>query len=113
MNGRVSDQVFNLVRQIGDKLPFRPKYGVLVTEHTPQESVAFELVETKGSKWATSGWSLDALATHERAGLGIAKDLFASHGFELDAGVYATQTYKDIFGGKLAPQVGIGVHVSF
>ena len=113
MNGRLGDHVFNLVRQIGDKLPSAAKYGVLVTEESPQESVAFELAETKGSKWITSGWSLDAVATRERAGLGVAKDLFASHGFEVDAGVYATQRYEDVFRGKLSPQLGIGMHVSF
>ncbi len=113
MNGRLGDHVFSLVRQIGDALPAAAKYGVLVTDNSPQESVAFELAETKGSTWITSGWSLDAIATRERAGLGVAKDLFASHGFELDAGVYATERYEEIFRGKLSPQLGIGMHVSF
>jgi len=115
VNGRVSGHVFNLVRQIGDRLPDAAKYGVLVTEDSPQESVAFELIESRGGSGTAlrQGWSLDAVATRERAGLGVAKDLFASHGFEVDAGVYATQRYEDIFRGKLDPQLGIGMHVSF
>ena len=124
MNGRVSDHAFGSPRRVEspisrffDKLPFPAKYGVLIGEGSPQESVAFELAKIKdrgGSRTALNGgWSLDAIGTRERSGLGIAKDLFASHGFELDAGIYATQTYEDIFGGRWNPHLGIGMHVSF
>ena len=83
----------------------------------PQESVAFEIAKTKGKgrggsrNALTSGWSFDTIATRDSAGLGIAKDLFASHGLELDAGIYATEGYEDIFRGRLNPQFGVGMHV--
>ena len=121
MNGRLEegDLAFGFLSRTLDKLPFGAKYGVLVSGDAPQESVAFEIAKSKskdrgGLRTAlTSGWSLDAIATRDRAGLGVAKDLFASHGLELDAGIYATQRYEDIFRGKLGPQLGIGMHVSF
>jgi len=51
------------------------KQGILITEGKPEASLAFELLETETDNWLTSGWSLDAVTTPTRGGLGIAKDI--------------------------------------
>ncbi|MBW2147149.1 MAG: hypothetical protein JRI22_09035 [Deltaproteobacteria bacterium] len=79
----------------------------------PEPSLAFELLETKGKRWLTSGWSLDAITTMERGGLGIAKDLFKGHGLEVDMGAYLTQDYQGMFQGRFDPALGMGLSVRF
>lgn len=114
MNGRdETETVFQVADRLLGNLPVPLKYGVLIGDHAPEESVALELVETKGTHWFTRGWSLDAIGTRERAGLGVAKDVLDSNPFELDAGIYATQPYDDIFRGKFNPRLGIGIHLRF
>jgi hypothetical protein len=66
---------------------------VLVTEGQPEVSLAFELLETRTENWLTSGWSLDAITTPTRGGLGIAKDLYRGRNLEVDLGAYVTQEY--------------------
>ena len=75
------------------------KTGVLVSSDGAMEaSVAVEMLEKKG-------WSLDAITTTKRGGVGVAKDLFTG----VDLGVYGTQEY----GKKFAPKVGVGLNVRF
>lgn len=117
MSGRLEkgDPTVGFLSRTLGKLPFETKYGVLVSGGVPQESVAFELAGVRGRSHSslTAGWSLDAITTRDRAGLGIAKDLYVSRVLDLDAGVYATQSYEDIFRGRFSPQFGVGVHLSF
>ncbi len=61
-----------------------------------QPSVAVEL-------WERKGWSVDAIATTERAGAGIARDLWSG----LDVGVYGTVRF-DLE--DLDPSIGVGLH---
>ncbi len=89
------------------------KQGVLVTEGKPEASLAFELAETKGDNWFTSGWSLDAITTTAQAGLGIAKDIYKGKVLEVDLGGYVTQGYEGLLGGKLAPNFGLGLSIRF
>jgi len=55
----------------------------------------------------------DAITTPDRGGLGIAKDLFAGKGLEVDLGAYLTQGYREIFQGAFDPALGVGVSVRF
>jgi len=89
------------------------KTGMLSTGGEMEASVAWELLESKGRSWLTSGWSLDAITTSTRGGFGIAKDLVKRPGLEVDAGVYMTQEYEDLLRGELDPQLGVGLSVSF
>jgi hypothetical protein len=84
-----------------------------VSEGKPEPSLAFELLETRTDNWLTSGWSLDAVTTPERGGLGIAKDLYKGKGLEVDLGAYVTQDYSDLFRGRFDPAFGVGLNVSF
>lgn len=52
-------------------------------------------------------WSLDLVGTAERAGLGVARDLYSGPLLELDAGVYGTIRYA---GENRRPMIGVGVH---
>jgi hypothetical protein len=63
------------------------KQGILVTEGKPEASLAFELLETRTDNWLTSGWSLDAVTTPTRGGLGVAKDLYKGAGLEVGLNV--------------------------
>jgi hypothetical protein len=82
------------------------------------------LLETRTDNWLTSGWSLDAVTTPERGGLGVAKDLYKGAGLEVDLGAYVTQDYSDLFPacaafgaagrrGRFDPAFGVGLNVSF
>jgi hypothetical protein len=70
-------------------------------------------VETEGDHWLTSGWSLDAITTPTRGGLGVAKDLYEGGGLEVDLGAYLTQDYADLFRGEFDPAFGVGLSVRF
>ncbi len=89
-----------------------------------EPSTAWELWESKGKSWLPSGpralgakgargWSLDAITTTTRGGVGIAKDLVKRPGLEVDLGAYVTQEYEGLFRGPLDPQLGVGLSVSF
>ena len=78
-----------------------------------EPSTAWELWESQGKSWLTSGWSLDAITTPTRGGIGIAKDILKRGGVEVDLGVYATQEYEDLFRGRFAPQLGVGLSIGF
>jgi hypothetical protein len=71
------------------------------------------LLASKGKSWLTSGWSLDAITTETRGGLGVAKDLFKNNITEVDLGAYLTQDYDSLFQGRFAPRVGVGLNVRF
>jgi len=71
------------------------------------------LFETKGEHWLTSGWSLDAVATPARAGLGVAKDLYTRGSLEVDLGAYVTQDYDRLSRGKFDPALGVGLAIRF
>ena len=58
------------------------------------QRTARELWELKGKSWLARGWSVDAITTASRGGLGIAKDLVKRPGLEVDLGAYATQEYE-------------------
>lgn len=79
----------------------------------PEPTLAFELAETGGRSWLTSGWSLDAITTPERGGLGIAKDIYENDYLEVDLGGYVIQEYEGLFRGDLTPAVGVGLNVRF
>jgi len=72
-----------------------------------------ELLESRGRSWLTRGWSLDAIATPARGGLGIAKDLYSRGSLEVDLGGYVTQEYDALSRGEFGPALGIGVNVRF
>lgn len=69
-----------------------------------EPSTAVELLTSDAARWLLDGWSIDAVATPFRAGLGIAKDLTD----RIDVGAYATTPYT-----KWAPALSIGAHWSF
>ena len=77
--------------------------------------LAFELLETPTDNSLTFGWSLDAVTTLSRGGLGVAKDLYEDKGggLEVDLGAYVTQDYSDLFRGRCDPAFGFGLSVSF
>jgi hypothetical protein len=79
----------------------------------PEPSLAFELFETRTGRLLTSGWSLDAVTTPARGGLGVAKDLHKGAALEVDLGAYVTQDYTDAFRGRFRPALGLGPHVGF
>ena len=89
------------------------KTGMLVTGGEVEPSLAWELLESRGKNWFTRGWSLDAITTRERGGLGIAKDLYKGDLLEADLGAYVTQDYGDLFEGRFEPRFGVGLNVSF
>lgn len=62
-----------------------------------EESLSLEL-------WERAGYSVDIIATEERVGAGLAKDIWRG----LDAGVYATSRYD-----HWEPRVGVGLHWGF
>ena len=78
-----------------------------------EASLAWEIIESKGHSWLTSGWSLDAITTSTRGGFGVAKDLVKRPGLEVDLGAYVTQEYEGLFRGEFDPQLGVGLGVSF
>ncbi len=78
-----------------------------------EPSTAWELWESKGRSWLARGWSLDAITTTTRGGVGIAKDLVKRPGLVVDLGAYATLEYEELFRGRLDPQLGVGLNVSF
>lgn len=84
-----------------------------MTEGEVEPYMAWELYETEGRNWLTSGWSLDLITTANRGGLGIAKDLYKSDSMEVDLGAYVTQDYEDLFQGNIDPRFGMGMSVSF
>ena len=84
---------------------------MLITRGVPEPSLALELFETKGKNWLASGWSLDAITTTDRVGLGIAKDLFEGDGIEVDLGAYVTQGYREMFQREFDPALGVGLSV--
>ena len=87
---------------------------MLIDKHlnfTP--SLAWELYETKGKNWLTSGWSLDAVTTPDRGGLGVAKDVYKSKLLEIDVGGYVNQGYKSFWKGELDLNTGVGFHIGF
>jgi len=86
---------------------------MLATGGEIEPSLAWELLESKGENWFTKGWSLDAITTRERGGVGIAKDLYKSELLEVDLGAYVTQEYESLFEGHFAPRAGIGLNVRF
>jgi len=106
-----------LAPKIADKagalLGLERKQGVLITRGVPEPSLALELFETKGKNWLASGWSLDAITTTDRGGLGIAKDMFENDGIEVDLGAYVTQGYREMFQGEFDPALGVGLSVRF
>jgi hypothetical protein len=66
-----------------------------------------------GKDWLTNGWSIDAITTTERSGLGIAKDIYENKSLEIDLGGYVTQEYEGILKGKLEPKLGVGMNIRF
>jgi hypothetical protein len=103
-----------LIEAAGGLLRLSQKKGVLVgKDWGPEPSLAWELFETKGNDWLRSGWSLDAITTPERGGLGIAKDIYEGKGFEVDLGGYVTQEYESLLKGKLDPRLGVGLNIRF
>jgi hypothetical protein len=75
--------------------------------------MTWELFETEGRDRLRSGWSLDAVATTARAGLGIARDIYEGRNLEIDLGGYVTQEYRGLLEGKLEPQLGVGLSIRF
>jgi hypothetical protein len=75
--------------------------------------LAFELFQTQTGGPLTSGWSLDAVTTPARGGLGIARDLYRGAALEFDLGAHVTQDYSDLFRGRFRPALGVGLHVGF
>lgn len=75
--------------------------------------MAWELYESKGNSWLTSGWSFDVLTTKARGGIGVAKDIYKSEALTVDLGAYITQDYEDLFQGNINPKFGMGLSVSF
>lgn len=102
-----------LVYKAGTLRGLERKQGILITEDKPEVSLAFEPLESRTDNWLASGWSLDAVTTPERGGLGIAKDLYEGRGLEVDLGAYVTQDYSDLFRGWFDPAFGVGLSVSF
>jgi len=86
---------------------------MLLTEDESEPYMAWELYESKGRNWLTSGWSLDVVTTSERGGIGVAKDLYKSDSMAVDLGAYVTQDYEDLFQGNIDPKFGMGLSVSF
>lgn len=84
-----------------------------MTRAKPEASAAWELWRSKGTSALTRGWSLDAITTAARGGLGVAKDLVRRPGLEVDLGAYVTQEYRGIFEGRFNPQAGVGLSVTF
>ncbi len=94
-----------------------------MTRGEVEPSTAWELWESKGKSWLARGWSVDAITTASRGGLGIAKDLVPARrslgeggkrpGLEVDLGAYATLEYEGLFRGRLDPQLGVGLSVGF
>jgi len=84
-----------------------------VTRGEVEPSTAWELWESKGKSWLARGWSVDAITTKTRGGLGIAKDLVKRPGFEVAVGAYLTQEYEGPFRGRFDPQLGVGLNLSF
>ncbi len=84
-----------------------------MTRGEVEPSTAWELWESEGKSWLVRGWSVDAITTASRGGLGIAKDLVKRPGLEVDLGAYVTQDYEGLFQGRLNPQLGIGLSASF
>jgi len=91
----------------------KPKQGALMTDGEVEPFMAWELYETKGENWLTSGWSLDLITTRNRGGLGIAKDIYKSDSMEVDLGAYVTQDYEELFQGNINPRLGIGMGMRF
>ena len=75
--------------------------------------MAWEILETKGRNWFSSGWSLDAITTSSRGGLGIAKDVYKTESIEVDLGAYVTEEYEDLLKGEFDPELGVGLSISF
>ena len=84
-----------------------------MTRGEVEPSTAWELWESKGRSWLARGWSLDAITTPPRGGLGVAKDLVKRSGIEVDLGAYVTQEYEGLFRGRFDPRLGVGLSVSF
>ncbi len=76
-------------------------------------SLAWELYETKGESWLTSGWSLDVITTSARGGFGIAKDVFENKLLEIDVGGYVTQGYTNLWESKTDFTYGMGLNMQF
>ncbi len=92
----------------------KQKEGILISkDFTPEPSMSWELFETKGKNWLSSGWSLDAITTPTRGGLGIAKDIYENKNIEIDIGGYLTQEYKSLWKGKFEPSFGLGLNIRF
>jgi len=70
--------------------------------------VAWELWESKSKALLTRGLSLDLITTPERAGIGIAKDLYKGNTLELDIGGYLTRGYRE-----RGLRTGVGVNLRF
>ncbi|MBI2191978.1 MAG: hypothetical protein HYU36_08345 [Planctomycetes bacterium] len=111
--GGIASLVPELIEKAGALLGLDRKQGILVTEGKPEASLAFELLETRTDNWLTSGWSLDAVTTPTRGGLGVAKDLYKGAGLEVDLVAYVTQDYSDLFQGRFDPAFGVGLSMSF
>ena len=75
--------------------------------------VSIEILEIKGEKYLFSGWSLDIYASKNRAGLGIAKDIYDSDFFEVDVGLYASRRLKDFLDSKTEISVGFSAGWKF
>lgn len=103
-----------MIAVAGGLLGLTQKKGVLVgKDWGPEPSLAWEFFETKGKGWLRSGWSLDAITTPNRGGLGIAKDIYEGKGLEVDLGGYVTQEYDGLLKGKLDPRLGVGLNIRF
>ena len=85
---------------------------MLATRGEIEPSLAWELWSSKGDRWLTRGWSLDAITTRERGGFGIAKDLYKSTALDVDLGAYVTQDYADLFEGHFNPRLSVGIGLS-
>lgn len=87
-----------------------------MTAGRAEPSLAVEILarRARGGPWLTSGWSLDAITTPTRGGLGIAKDLSRRRaGLGVNLGAYATQSYSGLLRGRLDPAIGVGLNVRF
>ncbi len=75
--------------------------------------ISWELFDSKSDSWLKNGWSLDVITTQNRGGIGIAKDLYKNKDFEIDLGGYVINEHNSFKGGKIDPQLGVGVNILF
>ena len=60
-----------------------------------------------------SGWSLDAAVSPHRAGVGLACDVLARNGLEVDLGIYALQGFQAARDDRFDPSLAVGLAARF